>query len=53
MSSTVISVRNLVKTYIVGEVQVRALRGINLDVQRGEFLAVSGTSGSGKFPCTA
>jgi putative ABC transport system ATP-binding protein len=48
MSSTVISVRNLVKTYIVGEVQVRALRGINLDVQRGEFLAVSGTSGSGK-----
>ena len=48
MSSTVISVRTLVKTYIVGEVQVRALRGINLDVQRGEFLAVSGTSGSGK-----
>jgi len=48
MSSTVISVRNLVKTYVVGEVQVRALRGINLDVQRGEFLAVSGTSGSGK-----
>jgi putative ABC transport system ATP-binding protein len=46
--STVISVRNLVKTYVVGEVQVKALRGINLDVQRGEFLAVSGTSGSGK-----
>ena len=46
--STVISVRNLVKTYVVGEVQVRALRGVNLDVQRGEFLAVSGTSGSGK-----
>jgi putative ABC transport system ATP-binding protein len=46
--STVISVRNLVKTYIVGEVQVKALRGINLDVQSGEFLAVSGTSGSGK-----
>src|SRR5471032_2325180 len=46
--STVISVKNLVKTYTVGEVQVRALRGINLDVERGEFLAVSGTSGSGK-----
>src|SRR6476646_95391 len=45
---TVISVKNLVKTYVVGEVQVRALRGINLDVQRGEFLAVNGTSGSGK-----
>jgi putative ABC transport system ATP-binding protein len=46
--STVISVRNLVKTYVVGEVQVKALRGINLDVERGQFLAVSGTSGSGK-----
>ena len=46
--STVISVRNLVKTYVVGEVQVKALRGINLDVEHGEFLAVSGTSGSGK-----
>src|SRR5207249_10639675 len=48
MSSTVIAVKNLVKTYIVGEVEVRALRGVNLDVQRGEFLAVTGPSGSGK-----
>ena len=46
--ATVISVKNLVKTYIVGEVQVKALRGVNLDVERGEFIAVSGTSGSGK-----
>jgi putative ABC transport system ATP-binding protein len=46
--STVISVRNLVKTYIVGEVEVRALRGVNLEVQKGEFLAVTGPSGSGK-----
>ena len=46
--SAVISVKNLVKTYIVGEVEVRALRGVNLDVQRGEFLAVTGPSGSGK-----
>ena len=48
MSSTVIAVKNLVKTYIVGEVEVRALRGVNLDVLRGEFLAVTGPSGSGK-----
>jgi putative ABC transport system ATP-binding protein len=46
--SIVISVRNLVKTYVVGEIEVRALRGVNLDVKRGEFLAVTGPSGSGK-----
>ena len=43
----VISVKNLVKTYVVGEIEVRALRGVNLDVEPGEFLAVTGTSGSG------
>src|SRR3954471_13277612 len=44
----VISVKNLVKRYVVGEIEVKALRGVNLDVQRGEFLAVTGPSGSGK-----
>ena len=44
----VISVKNLVKTYIVGEVEVRALRGVSLDVETGRFLAVTGPSGSGK-----
>jgi putative ABC transport system ATP-binding protein len=44
----VISVRNLVKTYTVGEVVVRALRGADFDVEAGEFVAVTGPSGSGK-----
>ena len=44
----VIAVKSLVKTYVVGEVEVRALRGVNLEVPTGEFLAVTGPSGSGK-----
>ena len=45
---TVISTKNLVRTYVVGDYQVKALRGVNLDVARGEFLSVTGPSGSGK-----
>jgi putative ABC transport system ATP-binding protein len=48
MAVSVISVKNLVKTYVVGEIEVKALRGVNLDVQPGEFLSVTGQSGSGK-----
>jgi putative ABC transport system ATP-binding protein len=44
----IIRVRGLQKIYHVGEVEVPALRGVDLDVTRGEFLAIIGPSGSGK-----
>ncbi len=43
-----IRVRDLVKVYGTGEVAVHALRGVNLDVERNEFVAIMGPSGSGK-----
>jgi len=44
----VISVRDIKKTYVVGDIEVRALRHVSMDVEAGEFLAVTGPSGSGK-----
>jgi putative ABC transport system ATP-binding protein len=44
----IIQIRNLCKTYRVGKVDVPALRGVDLEVQKGHFLAIVGPSGSGK-----
>ena len=44
----IFSVRGLTKVYDMGEVQVHALRGVDLDIGEGEFLVLLGPSGSGK-----
>lgn len=48
MSNPIIHVVDVRKVYHVGDVDVPALRGVSLDVQRGEFLSIVGPSGSGK-----
>ncbi|NLA44953.1 MAG: ABC transporter ATP-binding protein, partial [Candidatus Cloacimonetes bacterium] len=47
-NNILISVRGLTKTYQMGEVYVHALRGIDLDIDNREFVAIMGASGSGK-----
>lgn len=43
-----VRVRNVVKKYVMGSVVVEALRGINMEVRRGEYISIMGPSGSGK-----
>ena len=46
--SPLIKLEKVTKTYSMGEVEVQALRGIDLDIKKGEFVAIIGPSGSGK-----
>ena len=43
-----VRVRNLIKKYEMGTSEVQALRGVNFEIQRGEYISIMGPSGSGK-----
>lgn len=48
MKKAIIKLENVWKTYRMGDVEVHALRGLNLEIKQGEFLSIMGPSGSGK-----
>jgi len=48
MSEVIISIKNLVKTYKMGDMEVHALRGVDLEIYNDDFVAIMGKSGSGK-----
>lgn len=51
MAETVIKLHDVTKTYVMGDTEVHALRGVSFAIERGEFVSIMGPSGSGKSTC--
>jgi putative ABC transport system ATP-binding protein len=48
MSEHIVELRGINKTYMMGKVEIKALAGLNLNIEKGDFVAISGPSGAGK-----
>ena len=51
MSEIIVKLTDVVKTYVMGDNEVRALQGVSFEIEQGEFLSIMGPSGSGKSTC--
>jgi len=49
--SSIITAKNIIKSFVDGEKVTNVLKGINLEIQKGEFVAIMGRSGAGKSTC--